>query len=393
MAIDRADLRKCHVLVVDDDVLMQQYLIGELLGKMGIDDIAFADDGADGLACARKRRPDLVILDLEMPRMDGIEMLGHLRSDPSLAQVPVIVQTSLDSSESRYRVFKAGASDFVTKPLNNAEFEGRVKVHLQNEMLVRQLQDQLGRVADELAEAAKVQRHLLPSPASLRKLSERMGLRVEHCFDPCSALGGDLWDIIPISDQAVAFYICDFSGHGVGAALQTVRLHTMISQLPPPCPGDPASFVSQLNEGLCSVLSLRNFATFLLVVIDLGSGTMSYSAAGAPDPLLGSPLGEIVFLDGMGLPLGLRSDACYRNKTLEFPPGSFLFLHSDAISESCGPDGALIGGKGAEAMVQQALAETGRDGPIVEHILNSFKRMAPGRIEDDLTAIWIERIR
>ena len=201
---DKVDsLANCRVLVVEDDEGIHQLLIGHFLDLIGIKDIEFAIDGVEGLEAARRWHPDLIVLDLEMPRMNGLEMLRQLKADFTLADIPVIIETAEESSERREQMFELGATDFVSKPLICKEFQGRVKVHLENRLHVRRLEADLERIQQELRDAATLQRALLPSSARLAEKEKRYGLIIRQVFEPCSQLGGDFWGMIPIDDRRV----------------------------------------------------------------------------------------------------------------------------------------------------------------------------------------------
>ena len=386
------NLADCRVLVVEDDEGIHQLLIGHFLDLIGIKDIEFAIDGIEGLEAARRWKPDLIVLDLEMPRMNGLEMLRTLRADPVLADIPVIIETAEESSQRREQMFELGATDFVSKPLICKEFQGRVKVHLENRLHVRRLEGDLERIEEELQDAAALQRALLPRSDQLVSLEQRYGLVIRHVFEPCSQLGGDFWGMVPIDDRRVGVFVCDFAGHGVGAAMNTFQLHTMLERLPPPDPRDPAAYVAQINRSLCKNLNARQYATFLFAVIDVSLGTLRYAAGASPNPLVGHR-GESAFvnLDGAGVPLGLFAEATYENRDVAFPDGSFLFLFSDALTEAPDDQGALLGASGVEKLVDGH----GRAAPPDQSLAKIFAGIdvsASGGLEDDLTMVWIERV-
>ena len=90
-------------------------------------DLAFAPSGAEALAQAAAAPPDLVLLDVMMPSMDGFEVLRRIRADAALAEVPVILVTALDDRDARLTGFEAGADDFLSKPIDRAEVRARVR--------------------------------------------------------------------------------------------------------------------------------------------------------------------------------------------------------------------------------------------------------------------------
>jgi CheY-like chemotaxis protein len=112
------------VLIVDDEPTGRDILEG-ILTDRGYH-LAFASNGSEALILAARLTPDLILLDVMMPGMDGFEVCQHLRADPLLNSIPVIMVTALDDQESRLRGIEAGADDFISKPLDRTELRARV---------------------------------------------------------------------------------------------------------------------------------------------------------------------------------------------------------------------------------------------------------------------------
>lgn len=116
---------KSRILIVDDDQRARS-TTGALLKRPEFE-IAFAASGQEALLLAREWKPDLILLDVMMPEVDGFEVCRQLRTDPAISDVRVFLLTSLDDSQSRLRGFESGADDFITKPLNRAEMVARIQ--------------------------------------------------------------------------------------------------------------------------------------------------------------------------------------------------------------------------------------------------------------------------
>lgn len=127
-----------RILVVDDQVLIRE-LIRAYLNAGGYRNLSFAEDGDEALEKIEEEKPDLVILDLQMPRLGGLDVCTAVRATPHQADLPILVQTAADSPEDRARIFAVGATDMVGKPINDAELLARVGIHLQNRHMLRQL--------------------------------------------------------------------------------------------------------------------------------------------------------------------------------------------------------------------------------------------------------------
>ncbi len=132
------DLSQARVLVVEDNELNQLFARA-VLESMGITQVDCARNGAEGLDKVKSFNPDLILLDLMMPKMDGKEFMRHVRADLGRRDLPVLVTTAVDSQFMRNALFADGASDYVNKPIDRQELEARVRVHLRQTLLLRDL--------------------------------------------------------------------------------------------------------------------------------------------------------------------------------------------------------------------------------------------------------------
>lgn len=385
MTISLADSR---VLIVDDNEFNRKSL-AVVVRRAGITEIAFAADGLEGLAMVERFKPDLVLLDVAMPNLDGLEMCRRLRADPAHAELPILFQTALDRDEEQVRCFEAGGSDFISKPIKPGECMARVRHQLERRKLFAELSSFRARVERELKHARAMQLSLLPEPARVTAIGARFGLRIDSHFETSSELGGDLWDVVEIDERRVGFLIVDFAGHGITAAINTFRLHTLAERVPAPR-ADPAAWLTQLGLALKEVLPVGQFATAFYGVLDTAADTLTFAAAGAPHPILGAPEGEAELLDSSGLLLGVSRKARYENRTVPWPRGGFLFLYSDALIESRDVGGTSIGQLGLTELVRQGR----RDDPAhpLRVVLGRFFTGVPRPLRDDLTAVWIARV-
>lgn len=377
-------LRGCRVLVVEDNEPSRR-LIGAFLAAAGIHDVAFADDGVDGLEKADAFGPDLVILDIMMPRMDGFEVCRRLRANPRHRRLPILVQTALGSPEERTAVFRAGATDLVTKPIHGPELVARVRVHLENRLLVRSLEDYRERVEHELEMARAMQAALMPDAERIGALAERHRLVLQAHFETSSELGGDYWGVEDIGGGKLAVFIVDFAGHGVTAAMNTFRLHTLMRQIAPDS-APPADYVAALNDRLVDLLAVDQYCTLLFGVIDMAADTFTYAAAAAPSPILGRA-NRAETLDSSGLPVGIARNIGYEARVAPFPPGSFLLLYSDALTETADSAGRCLEESDVAQLAVQAAAKG--EGAL-QHVLDSFRSDRP-TVGDDLTVVWLAR--
>lgn len=380
------DLSRAKVLIMEDNQSNQALLAG-LLSQLGIGKIDVAKDGVEGLNKVLSFEPDLIILDITMPKLDGYEVLKRLKSAPCTRAIPVLIQTASDTREARDKTFKAGASDFITKPINPLEFFARVRIHLENRLLVNRLQKRLKKIHSELSTAQNMQISLLPNAANMQEIEKKFGLQMAAHFEPSDKLGGDFWQTISLSRQRICFYMCDFSGHGLAAALNTFRLHTLIFQMRLHI-DKPSGFLKEINRQLCILLQRGQFATFFAGIYDARAKTLFYSGAGSPSPFYYSG-DKWRVLPVRGLPLGISPEAEYEDKAVSFQHGDRLFLYSDALTEAVNAQGERASEDQLLRFVWEETANRGvKEG--LSEVINRFYSFAPRPVQDDITALLIE---
>ena len=375
-----------RVLIVDDNEFNRKSL-GLVIRRAGLTQIEYAENGVEGLRKVESFRPDLVLLDVNMPVMDGLAMCRELRRNATHEELPILFQTALDSDEEQVRCFEAGGSDFISKPIKPGECVARVRHQLEKRKLFTDLANFRERVQWELKHAQEMQLSLLPEPKRLAAIADRYGLILDAHFETSSELGGDFWNLFPLDDGRVAFLIVDFAGHGITAAINTFRLHTLIDRFPMR-DVTPSAWLEQLNAALKDVLPVGQFATAFFGILDLHTDTLTYAAAGAPNPVLGMG-NDIRLLDSAGLVLGASRRARYQMRSFRLPRGGFLFLYSDALIECRGEEHGPIGQQAVPDFLRDALA-INRSQPL-RPLLDRFYARTTQPLRDDLTAVWIAR--
>ncbi|MHC8492679.1 SpoIIE family protein phosphatase [Thalassospira sp. SM2505] len=377
-------------ILIADDTLLSREIIASYLRAEGFTNLAFAKDGEDAIEQVRKHNPDLIILDIIMPKLDGYGVCKALRANPDFAETPIIAQTALEENEGRTRIFDDGATDLILKPLNKAELIARTRIHLENRLLVKQLQAYQERTRSELTLARDMQENLNPAPENYRGTGLDYGLRISATFQMSSELGGDMWGLVPIDEHRLGVYIVDFAGHGLGAALNTFRLHSLIwsDQLRDREPGD---YLENLNRHLKGLLPVGQYATMLYGVIDRVRGKFTYASAACTSPILGNSLtGQARYLDGSGVPLGVIRDARYETREVSFTAASFLLLYSDALIETTLDDGQFLSEDKLLTMLRETIIENRKEIDLAAQIADQFMDRAPAKLSDDFTIVSLQ---
>jgi len=393
-------LRQCRVLIVDDAELSRE-TIAAIVEAAGFEILAFACDGEEALQKVSFFQPDIIILDLVMPKVSGIEVCQTLRAHEKHRRLPILVLTGLEDTQSRIDVFRAGATDLVIKPVNAEELIARMRVHLENRFLIGRLQEYRDRMEADLVLAHAMQHELLPKTDIIEKVKRDFNLDIESLFMPSSALGGDCWGILDIpqqegKDKKVALYLVDFSGHGVAPAVNTFRLHTLFSDIQDDFLESPEAVLGHLNSRLKQLLPRGQFAAMIYVVFEPEQDRIRYAASAFPSPILchnkdqGKNGCEIRTVDASGVPLGLIDGAQYPEKEIHFPAGSGLMLFSDGLCDLHIDSQNRLEEEGVRDFV---LASVPLKPPFLKTKLGSYLDSLTERPEDDMTVLFLHRPR
>jgi sigma-B regulation protein RsbU (phosphoserine phosphatase) len=345
------------LLVVDDDSFNLD-LICPRLERRGYR-VDAATDGKTALELIEQKPYDLILLDIVMPGVDGMEVLKATRQRRSRAHLPVIMVTSLDSSQAVVEALREGANDYVTKPIDIEVLLARVGTHVilkrttesleESNQQLHQVNAQLQR---DLEAAAKVQRSLLPAHTPSFENYE-----FAWRYEPCEQLGGDNLNIMALSENEIGFYLLDVSGHGVQAALMSVAVNHLLEPSQEDTSvvnrpnrgrkndGEPGFFAAtprevaeRLNRHFTFDLAVAQYFTIFYAVLNRADHTCRYVSTGHPAPLRLSAAGDVKLLETSGLPIGIfqPGEAGYEpfeQRTLELRPGDRLCVYSDGIVE------------------------------------------------------------
>lgn len=331
------------LLIIDDDDVVRASLAAYL------DDSGFrvlqAGNGPQGMELFESEQPDLVICDLRMPQMDGLELIRQI-SERQL-DLPVIVVSGAGVMSDAVEALRLGAADYLIKPLEDlAMLEhsvrralDRSRLRLENrryreqlETANRDLQASLHLLQEDQDAGRQVQMNMLPvTPWSVD------GFDFAHQIIPSLYLSGDFVDYFRVDKRRIGFYLADVSGHGASSAFVTVLLKFMTTRLLYESRRGgtlrefkPSEVLDHINRGLINC-KLGKHVTMLGGVIDQEHDVLHYSIGGhLPMPVLYTGEGAH-YLEGRGLPVGLFVEATYQNFELKLPETFSLTLLSDGI--------------------------------------------------------------
>ncbi|MFZ4702445.1 MAG: PP2C family protein-serine/threonine phosphatase [Candidatus Methylumidiphilus sp.] len=328
---------KTLILLVDDMPANLHVLVSALRADYRI---KTATCGEEALALAKREdRPELILLDVMMPDMSGIEVLQHLRNCKETEEIPVIFVSADTSEQSQIDGLELGADDYLAKPVSTSILKVRVRnllrrIHSEQERneAYRKLAETQRRLEQELAEAAKYLRSLLPDPI------KQGPVRVDWRFFPSTELGGDSFGYHWLDDDHFAVYLLDVSGHGVGSSLLSVSaLDVLRSEaLPNTDFRDPGQVLKGLNAAFSAELHDDKFFTIWYGVLRKSTRQLAYAGGGHPPALLfNGPrnASSLLRLESQGTLIGIMPGEEFETKSLNLSPTAKVILFSDGVFE------------------------------------------------------------
>ncbi|MFJ4385620.1 two-component system response regulator RssB [Pseudomonas sp. NPDC089407] len=383
------------LLIIDDDDVVRASLAAYL------EDSGFsvlqAGNGQQGLQVFEEHQPDLVICDLRMPQMGGLELIRQVSE--RAPQLPVIVVSGAGVMSDAVEALRLGAADYLIKPLEDlAVLEHSVRRALDRSRLVlenqryrdkleaanRELEASLHLLQEDQTAGRQVQMNMLPeSPWAAGAFA------FEHQIIPSLYLSGDFVDYFRVDERRIAFYLADVSGHGASSAFVTVLLKFMTTRLMFELKRSkmrefkPSEVLSHINRGLINS-KLGKHVTMVGGVIDEESGLLTYAVGGhLPLPVLYTPE-HTRYLEGRGLPVGLFDEATYQDLVVELPPQFSLSLMSDGILDLL-PGDTL---KDKEAALPEIVKAAGGS---LDGLRQRFGLATLGEMPDDIALLVLSR--
>src|SRR6187455_1730746 len=182
------ELSECRILIVDDVPDNVELLVAALKGDYKL---SVAIDGERALRAVEKSPPDLILLDIMMPGIDGYEVCRRLRASEATRELPIMFLSALEDVENKARGFELGANDYLSKPFEILEVKARVRSLLKAKAYADAVKAARER---DLGIAREIQMGLLPT--SIKTQTQGTGLDVHAVLEPAHQVGGDLYEVL-----------------------------------------------------------------------------------------------------------------------------------------------------------------------------------------------------
>jgi len=403
--VSLADILNARILVVDDQEANVRLLEG-MLRIAGYTSIESTMDPFKVCELHRKNRYSLILLDLQMPGMDGFQVMEGLKEIEADGYLPVLVITAQPAH--KLRALEAGAKDFVSKPFDLAELRARVHnilevrlLHLETknyskvlEETVRELEasrevirlktlEERKKSEQELALAQETQESLLP-----RSLPQFENFRIHAFNNPTRYVGGDFYDFLPLSSGEWVGVLADVSGKGMSAALLSSMVLGALS-MEFHSRTQPQEVLNRVNRLLCEKSLPYQFVTLFLFLLSPQGVGQFISAGHTPAYLFRSATGKIEELGSNASVLGLFDDASYESCAFRLDKGDILVVYSDGLTDARNPQEEMFGEKRLLGIIRQE-APSGSQA-LDQKFLTAIEEFTQGIPQtDDITFVVVE---
>jgi len=333
--------RAPRVLVVDDND-DKRFLLRSILEKYFI--VLEAGDGASALAAIDEALPDVVLLDVLMPELDGFEVCRRMKANSRTAEIPVLFVSVLDPDQHVVEGLDLGGEDFISWPVNASELVARIHARIRSyrplselrnvvEKQSRRLEEEHRREAArefELEQARAVQQRFVTN-----LFPHGRGLKFAHRYRPSQMVGGDMFDVIAVGNDEIAIMMADVSGHGLPAALLTSVAERC---------AEPGLLLRWLNRQISSYLATGEFLTVFLGLWNAASQKFSYAGAGHPPAMLLTPDSRTVerLSVSPGI-VGVMPDGEVPVASIQLSAGQRIVCYTDGITEAMNDQEELLG--------------------------------------------------
>ncbi len=374
------DLSESRILIVDDVKTNIDILVQALRDDYKL---SVAVDGEGALRAIEKSPPDLVLLDIVMPGLDGYEVCRRLRAQEATRELPVMFLSALEDVKDKARGFEVGGNDYLTKPFEVLEVKARVRSLLKAKAYADAIREAMAR---DLRIAREIQMGILPP--DLAAATKGTGLDVEAVIEPARQVGGDLYEVLRASDDRVVVALGDVSGKGIPAALfmavTVTVLRTMARHIV-----EPDEILRRLNDELAEQNPRGMFVTLQCIVFDLARRSALIAGAGHHQLAILSPgRPPRLACPSSGRPIGLMLANPIECETLSLEAGETFVLYSDGVSEAMDVNEDFYG----EDRLLATLGATAGASPaeIVRQVLADVRTFAAdAKQSDDITILAV----
>ncbi|MBP7282270.1 MAG: SpoIIE family protein phosphatase [Leptospiraceae bacterium] len=376
------------ILAVDDEPINLQVMVNHLKDRSYR--VLTANNGQSALKLVENEVPDLILLDIMMPKLSGYEVCKILREKYPIHTLPIIILSAKNQVSDIILGLEYGANDYLHKPFHKKELISRIHNQLS---IKRAIEDnsRLITMEKELQTAKKIQEDILPD-----KIPTLEGIKINTTYLPMQTVGGDLYDFHSISKSEIGVLIADVAGHGVSAAIimgmvkLAFKMHKEFAK-------EPAKLLQKMNETLYGIAG-KGYVTAGYCYINLEKRQITFSSAGHPALiLLKNKSIPYIEMQPKGKILGAFPNIHCNDETHTFNLGDKILLYTDGILEVRKEinDAVFYGEENFKKFIQENRKLKGKDflEAMIEDVTNYRDTNDEStNFEDDITLVSIDII-
>ncbi|PHD22484.1 fused response regulator/phosphatase [Bacillus wiedmannii] len=329
------------ILIVDDNPV-NIFVIEKILKQAGYQDLVSLNSAQElfeyiqfGKDSSRHNEIDLILLDIMMPEIDGLEVCRRLQNEEKFKDIPIIFVTALEDANKLAEALDIGAMDYITKPINKVELLARMRVALRLKSELNWHKEQEENLRNELDLATQVQRNLLSSP--LREDH----IKIEASYLPSFKLAGDMYYWYKIDENRYGIILLDVMGHGISASLVCMFISSVLRETIKSLI-DPELVIKDLNKYM-TLLHNENddipyYFTAIYLVVDTEKRTIEYVNAGHPSGYVLVDETNMVELNRGSCAVGFFDEIKVKKTVIPFEKNAQIVLFTDGVLEAIAHD-------------------------------------------------------
>lgn len=377
------------VLVVDDEAFNVDYLFQEL-EDFGVTTIS-AKDGIEALEQVGRHSPDLVLLDIMMPKMDGFAVLAKMKSEETFRDIPIIIISANSDMQHVLKGIAMGAEDYLPKPFDPLLLRARVNASLEKKRFRNLEKEYLKGLERELEIGRQIQAGFLP-----KEIVSPQGWEISAFFRAAREVAGDFYDVFLLEDDRLALIVGDVTDKGVGAALYMALYRSLLRAYLSTSGfvkngtknglSEAASFV---NNYICRVHHSVMYLTAFMAILDPWSGKLAFVSAGHDFPLVVRRNGDIQELKPTGPAIGILEDRVFGLGEIQLELGDTLLVYTDGLLDLRNNAGSSFGSDLRDLVGRK----TNGIRVLIADIVSQADDFCAGTVQyDDITILGISRL-
>lgn len=371
-----------HILIVDDDAAARR-LLSTSLKAVGFD-VTIASGGDEAVKLIQSDTPDVVLLDYEMPGLNGAEVCAWIRASTItvIKELPVIMFTAHTAETEEIGCLEAGANDFVTKPVSLSILQARIQTQLRLRAYALELEKWREAREADLQSARATQQAIVPHETPYVP-----GWEVESHFEPLIQVGGDIYGWRELSDGKWLFWLADGTGHGAAAALITA-LATHLFSKAGEVSSSPAEILNIVNKEFIRVIGGNTFMTACCAVVD-EKGSMTFSSAGHPPLFIQRSDKRVDSYAAKRTMLGLVDNIRTNDFTIVMEKGDTAVLYTDGLYSMKSKEGSRFSDEIVEKVLLKQILKP--DAP--EDLISRIEDLSEDATrDDDMVVITLKKV-